>query len=155
MSGIPPGSCLCSTGSRLSSWWHRQWGPARSGWAQAHPSTCKPPWWVQVGADNNRHVITGGEPQGETRSCSLLLKPPQQLEPIGGSGFLSDAFILDFLKIRKLLYCQVAFYNDGGIQIKTFRWLRPVLFTFWFLNTFTKVYLVEKKIGGRRKVDRK
>lgn len=74
---------------------------------------------MQVGAENNRYVITGGEPQRETRSFSLQLKPTQQLEPIGGNRFLSDAFILDFLKIGKLICCQVAFYNDdGGVQLK-------------------------------------
>lgn len=113
MSGIPPGSCLCSTGSRLSSWWRLQWGPARSDWAQAHPSMCKPPWWVQVGAESNRYVITGGEPQWETQ-----LKPTQQLEPNRGNRFLFEAFILDFLKIGKLICCQVAFYDDGGVQLK-------------------------------------
>lgn len=129
MSGIPPGSCLCSTGSRLSSWWHLRWGPARSDWAQARLSTCKPPWWGQR--------TTGMRLLGVNHSGKhMQLKPPQQLEPIGRNRFLSgfsQNWEIDLL--------------SGGIlrwwsrPIKTSRSLWPVLFTFWFLNPSTKVYL--------------
>lgn len=166
MSGIPPGSCLCSTGSRLSSWWHLQWGPARSDWAQAHPSTCKPPWWVQVGAENNRYVIIGGQPQWETCWFSLQLKPPNNLNLLGETDFclMRLSWIFSKLGNWSVVFCKKSdsWINTGGIlqrwwrsPIKNFRSLRPVLFTFCFLNTLTKVYLAEKKIGGRRKVDQK